>query len=83
MPQIMLFCFDVLGIRDFPNGHPKLLQAGRSDYGDLGHDGDARDSLFQPVTPALEFQHCAAVHEPVQDGGGHGGVGRACPNFRV
>ena len=40
----------------------------------IGYDGDARGGLLEAVAAALELEHGGAVHEAVEDGGGHGGV---------
>ena len=34
--------------------------------------GEPGGCLFQSVTSALEFEHRAPVHEPIEDGGAHG-----------
>lgn len=44
------------------------LCSGFCGYGNAGH------GLFEPVALAFELQHVRAVHEPIQNGGGHGGV---------
>lgn len=40
----------------------------------IGRDGQPRGGLLEPVALALELRQGAAVHEAVQDVGGHGGV---------
>ena len=42
--------------------------------GAVGVQRDARGRLLEAIALALELQHGRAVHETVEDGGGHGGV---------
>ena len=41
-----------------------------------GVQRDARGRLLEAIALALELEHGCAVHEAVEDGGGHGGVAK-------
>jgi hypothetical protein len=68
------------GYRKAQNEHLSWLHYGRSWVAPLGRsvtaDGQLRCGLFEVVASRLFFGHGAAVHEPVEDGGG--GIGQRC-----